>query len=72
MRTDIVELLPASMKVLDMIPDNPGVWLYHCHVHDHIDAGMLARFRVEPGSGAGLLAKATAWHGAPTRSSGGR
>jgi hephaestin len=64
MRTDVIELLPASMKVLDMIPDNPGVWLYHCHVHDHIDAGMLARFRVEPGSGAGLLAKATAWHGA--------
>ena len=64
MRTDIVELLPASMKVLDMIPDNPGVWLYHCHVHDHIEAGMMARFTVEPASGAGLLAKATAWHGA--------
>jgi hypothetical protein len=49
------------MKVLDMIPDNPGVWLYHCHVHDHIDAGMLARFTVEPTSSAGLLASATAW-----------
>jgi hypothetical protein len=61
MRTDIVELLPASMKVLDMVPDNPGVWLYHCHVHDHIEAGMLARFTVGPGSGASLLAKATAW-----------
>jgi hephaestin len=47
MRTDIVELLPASMKVLDMVPDNPGTWLYHCHVNDHIDAGMIARFRVE-------------------------
>jgi FtsP/CotA-like multicopper oxidase with cupredoxin domain len=61
MRTDIVELLPASMKVLDMVPDNPGVWLYHCHVHDHIDGGMIARFSVEPSSAAGLLAKATAW-----------
>ncbi len=48
MRTDVVELLPASMKVADMVPDNPGTWLYHCHVNDHIAAGMLARFRVEP------------------------
>jgi hephaestin len=50
MRTGISELLPASMKVLDMAPDNPGVWLYHCHVNDHIDAGMIARFRVLPAS----------------------
>jgi hephaestin len=48
MRSDIVELLPASMKVADMVPDDPGIWLYHCHVNDHIDAGMLARFRVTP------------------------
>jgi FtsP/CotA-like multicopper oxidase with cupredoxin domain len=48
MRTDIIELLPASMKVADMVPDNPGLWLYHCHVNDHITAGMLALFRVLP------------------------
>ena len=48
MRTDIIELLPASMKVADMEPDNPGLWLYHCHVNDHITAGMLATFRVLP------------------------
>lgn len=46
MRTDIVELLPASMKVVDMVPDNLGVWLYHCHVNDHIDAGMITTFEV--------------------------
>jgi hephaestin len=45
---DVVELLPASLKVADMVPDNPGTWLYHCHVNDHIDAGMLARFQVTP------------------------
>ena len=48
MRTDVVELLPGSMRVFDMEPDNPGTWLYHCHVNDHITAGMLARFRVAP------------------------
>lgn len=46
MRTDILELLPGSMRTADMQPDNPGTWLYHCHVNDHIKAGMLARFRV--------------------------
>ncbi len=47
-RVDVVELLPASMKIADMVPDNPGIWLYHCHVNDHITAGMLARFNVLP------------------------
>ena len=48
MRTDGAELLPMSMKTLDMAPDSPGIWLYHCHVNDHIVAGMLARFEVKP------------------------
>jgi FtsP/CotA-like multicopper oxidase with cupredoxin domain len=46
MRTDMVELLPMSMKTLDMVPDEPGTWLYHCHVNDHIAAGMSAMFTV--------------------------
>jgi manganese oxidase len=48
MRTDMIELLPMSMKTLDMIPDVPGTWLYHCHVNDHITAGMEALFTVAP------------------------
>jgi len=47
MRADTVEVLPASMKVADMVPDNPGNWFYHCHVDDHIDAGITARYLVE-------------------------
>jgi len=46
MRTDMAELLPGSMKIFDMIPDDPGTWLYHCHVNDHILAGMLALYKV--------------------------
>jgi FtsP/CotA-like multicopper oxidase with cupredoxin domain len=46
MRTDVVALLPATMVVADMTPDDPGIWLYHCHVADHISAGMLARYVV--------------------------
>ncbi|MFN8123314.1 MAG: multicopper oxidase domain-containing protein [Thermoleophilia bacterium] len=46
MRMDVVSLLPASMVVADMVPDDPGVWLFHCHVNDHITAGMATRYRV--------------------------
>lgn len=45
--TDVMELLPASMKTVTMKPDNPGVRMYHCHVNDHIDAGMMALYTVE-------------------------
>ena len=46
MRTDMAELLPGSMKVFDMVPDDAGTWLYHCHVNDHILAGMMALYKV--------------------------
>jgi hephaestin len=49
MRTDVAELLPASMVTADMRPDDNGTWLYHCHVNDHILAGMLALYRVDNG-----------------------
>ncbi len=35
-----------------MTPDNPGVWMYHCHVNDHLAAGMTALCTVE-GESAG-------------------
>ena len=47
-RTDVVELLPASMKVADMVADNPGAWLFHCHVADHMKGGMMAMYTVNP------------------------
>jgi manganese oxidase len=46
-RTDVVQLLPAGMEMADMRPDDPGTWLFHCHVGDHITAGMSTRYRVE-------------------------
>lgn len=47
MRTDVVNLLPASMMVADMEPDTAGKWLFHCHVADHITAGMQALYEVQ-------------------------
>jgi hephaestin len=46
MRTDVVSLLPMTMVTADMVADNPGTWLFHCHVNDHITAGMIARYQV--------------------------
>ncbi len=56
-RTDTVELLPGSMKVADMVSDNPGHWLFHCHVDEHMNNGMFALVTVYPKgkSGASLL-----------------
>lgn len=44
--TDVVELLPASMKTVDMVADNPGTWMFHCHVGDHMEAGMMAVYTI--------------------------
>jgi FtsP/CotA-like multicopper oxidase with cupredoxin domain len=46
LHTDVVELLPGSMKTVDMIADNPGTWMFHCHVEDHMEAGMMAVYTI--------------------------
>jgi hypothetical protein len=53
-RTDVIELLPATMKVADMKADNPGSWLYHCHVAEHMLEGMYTQFTVHPKTGQGV------------------
>lgn len=47
-RTDVVALSPAQMETVDMIPDNPGIWLFHCHISDHMAGGMVTRYQVNP------------------------
>ena len=34
------------MVVADMVPDNVGTWLYHCHISFHLAEGMQARYAV--------------------------
>ncbi len=45
-RTDVVSVVSAQMITADMVPDAPGIWLYHCHISDHMLAGMMARYQV--------------------------
>jgi hypothetical protein len=44
--TDVIELLPGSMATVDMLADNPGTWMFHCHVQDHMEAGMMAVYTI--------------------------
>jgi FtsP/CotA-like multicopper oxidase with cupredoxin domain len=37
-----------TMVVADMVPDNVGTWLFHCHVNVHLNGGMVARYQVLP------------------------
>lgn len=57
-RTDVVDLLPASMKVADMVADNAGVWLFHCHVAEHRMEGMYANLIVHAKGTAGATGPA--------------
>ena len=63
MRTDVTPLLPMDMLVADMVPDNPGTWLFHCHTTP--PAGRHGRQVLGPGHGGGadgaVAAIAPAW-----------
>jgi manganese oxidase len=48
MRTDLLELPFMGMRVADMVPDDPGIWLFHCHIDFHLSEGMTTRYRVLP------------------------
>jgi FtsP/CotA-like multicopper oxidase with cupredoxin domain len=48
MRTDVAALQTMGMIVADMVPDNIGTWLFHCHVSGHLKGGMQALYKVEP------------------------
>jgi manganese oxidase len=43
---DVIELLPGSMTTVDMRADNSGTWMFHCHVQDHMENGMMAVYTI--------------------------
>jgi plastocyanin len=44
--TDTVVIIPGTTSTVTMDVDNVGKWLYHCHVFDHIEAGMITTYTV--------------------------
>jgi FtsP/CotA-like multicopper oxidase with cupredoxin domain len=42
-RKDTVLVPPMGMADLDLVADNPGRWMIHCHNAYHLEAGMMGR-----------------------------
>lgn len=51
-RADVFDLFPGTFQTVEMIPKYPGTWLLHCHVTDHIHAGMETVYTVLPIEGS--------------------
>jgi FtsP/CotA-like multicopper oxidase with cupredoxin domain len=45
---DVVPVLPAQTVTADMIPDDPGAWMMHCHFDEHMKYGMVGYYHVLP------------------------
>ncbi|KAI1506404.1 multicopper oxidase [Biscogniauxia marginata] len=42
MRRDTLVLYPDGNIVLRFRADNPGIWLFHCHIEWHVSSGLIA------------------------------
>ncbi|XP_044077458.1 ferroxidase HEPHL1 [Siniperca chuatsi] len=49
-RADVFDLFPGTFQTVEMVAGNPGTWLLHCHVTDHIHAGMETTFTIKENS----------------------
>jgi FtsP/CotA-like multicopper oxidase with cupredoxin domain len=41
----------SSLKLAVTFDDRPGMWMYHCHILDHAEAGMMGHLHVAPADG---------------------
>ncbi|ETN46362.1 uncharacterized protein HMPREF1541_00546 [Cyphellophora europaea CBS 101466] len=48
MRRDTVLIRPNGHMVLRFRADNPGVWIFHCHIEWHVDSGLIMTFVEAP------------------------
>jgi iron transport multicopper oxidase len=54
MRRDTVAVNPGSYVVLRFLAENPGVWLFHCHIEWHVIMGLAATIIEAPEELCGL------------------
>lgn len=47
-RGDVIEVFPGTYETVEMLADNPGTWIYHCHLSLHMRDGMASTFTVLP------------------------
>ncbi|KAG7117916.1 Iron transport multicopper oxidase fetC like protein [Verticillium longisporum] len=48
MRRDTLVVWPNGNIVLRFKADNPGIWLFHCHIEWHVTSGLMATFVEAP------------------------
>jgi FtsP/CotA-like multicopper oxidase with cupredoxin domain len=41
---EFIDELRRQVTSFDFVADNPGKWLYHCHVTDHMMGGMVGLY----------------------------
>jgi FtsP/CotA-like multicopper oxidase with cupredoxin domain len=44
---DTVLLMPGERVEMGIVADNPGDWLFHCHIAEHMEGGMMGVIRVD-------------------------
>ncbi len=49
---NLVPLVPGQADTLRLTFGTPGIWLFHCHVVNHADAGMIGLFVIEDAESA--------------------
>ena len=47
-RGDVLEVFPSTSAAVEMVCDNPGTWIVHCHFSDHVTGGMEATYTILP------------------------
>uniref|UniRef100_A0A060T8I1 ARAD1D06952p n=1 Tax=Blastobotrys adeninivorans TaxID=409370 RepID=A0A060T8I1_BLAAD len=47
-RRDTVHVDSFGWTLVRFVTDNPGVWIFHCHIVWHVAAGMVMQFSVQP------------------------
>ncbi|HEY0652891.1 MAG TPA: multicopper oxidase family protein [Chryseosolibacter sp.] len=43
---DTINLKPLSRVKIAWMPDRTGAWMYHCHIIEHHEAGMMGHFEI--------------------------
>jgi FtsP/CotA-like multicopper oxidase with cupredoxin domain len=44
--TDTYLLGKNERAQVALVADNPGIWMFHCHVIDHMETGLMAAIEV--------------------------
>jgi FtsP/CotA-like multicopper oxidase with cupredoxin domain len=53
---DTVLIAPGERYDLELVGDNPGVWMFHCHIENHADNGMMSLIAYDGAVPTGPLA----------------